>query len=121
MLKGKTKERRKILVFDAYKNLVAVFYNQRRLSRILQVTTPTIRGACNGETIQTCGYYLRWYDEALVPLPSLEGMKLRDYDRLTGVSRRVYKDSKMNRKGWKYDTSMTPLKRQKLLRRFGLK
>lgn len=84
------------------------------------VAPTTIKGACDGDTISTCGYYLRWWDPSIeIDVPGELGeLNLQEYDNLLGVKRMVYKTHKMTRKSLKlkYNMKATPEKIKRLKR-----
>lgn len=110
----KTKQARRILVFDSSKKLAHIAQSQIKLAKMLGVKTPTIKAACDGSAIQTCGYYLRWWDPEIEidTYAELGELTLKEYDSLLGVERRVYRDRKMTRKSLrlKYNMKATPEK-----------
>ena len=67
---------------------------------MLGVKTPTVKAACDGSAISTCGYYLRWWapEIEIDVINELGVLTLKDYDDLLGVNRRVYRDRRMTRK-----------------------
>lgn len=119
----KSNAARRILGFDSFKKLTFVVQSQVKLAKMLGVATPTIRGVCNGNAISTCGYYLRWWDQSIEIDVSTElgVLTLQEYDKLLGVKRTVYNDSKMTRKSlrMKYNMKATPEKLRKLQRNEG--
>ncbi len=109
---------RRILVFDSSKKLSFIAQSQIKLAKILGVKTPTVKAACDGTAIQTCGYYLRWWDPEIEidVINELGKLTLMEYDDLLGVERKVYKDRKMTRKSLKlkYNMKTTPEKLKRL-------
>lgn len=114
----KTNVARRILVFDSSKKLSFIAQSQVKLAKILGVTTPTIKGVCDGPAISTCGYYLRWWDPSIEidVMNELGVLTLKEYDSLLGVQRTVYRDRKMTRKSLrlKYNMKATPEKLKRL-------
>lgn len=109
---------RRILVFDASKKLSFIAQSQIKLAKILGVKTPTVKAACDGNAIQTRGYYLRWWDPEIEinVMEELGELTLKEYDSLLGVERKVYRDRKMTRKSLrlKYNMKATPKKLKRL-------
>lgn len=109
---------RRILVFDASKKLSFIAQSQVRLAKILGVKTPTVKAACDGNAIQTRGYYLRWWDPEIEinVMEELGELTLKEYDGLLGVERKVYRDRNMTRKSLrlKYNMKATPEKLKRL-------
>lgn len=109
---------RRILVFDASKKLSFIAQSQVKLAKILGVKTPTVKAACDGNAIQTRGYYLRWWDPEIEinVMEELGKLTLKEYDGLLGVERKVYRDRNMTRKSLrlKYNMKATPEKLKRL-------
>lgn len=109
---------RRILVFDASKKLSFIAQSQVKLAKILGVKTPTVKAACDGNAIQTRGYYLRWWDPEIEinVMEELGELTLKEYDGLLGVERKVYRDRNMTRKSLrlKYNMKATPEKLKRL-------
>lgn len=112
----KTRETRRILVFNPLKKFIGVISSQLQAARMLGVRTPTIKAACNGTAISTCNLYLRWWnpDIEIDVNEELGELTLKEYDQLCGVQRRVYKDKKMDRTGMKYNMKLTPEKLKRI-------
>lgn len=114
----KSNAARRILVFDSTKKLSFIAQSQIKLAKLLGVKTPTIKAACDGSAIQTCGYYLRWWDPEIEidVIKELGELTLKEYDTLLGVDRVVYKTRKMTRKSLKlkYNMKTTPEKLKRL-------
>ena len=108
----------RILVFDASKKLSFIAQSQVKLAKILGVKTPTVKAACDGNAIQTRGYYLRWWDPEIEinVMEELGELTLKEYDGLLGVERKVYRDRNMTRKSLrlKYNMKATPEKLKRL-------
>lgn len=102
-----SKKAKRILAFNPYKRLVSVFSSQVQAAKLLNLTTPTVKAACDGSSISAKKLYLRWWDpEIEIDIHSEIGeLTLLEYDRLCGVNRRTYKNSSMTRKNWKYNTA----------------
>lgn len=98
-------ESKKILVFNKYKKLVFVACSINEASRYANVPTSNVSAACKGVIISVGNYYYRYLQEnAPMTLENALGtMTVQEYDRITGNLRPVYRDSRMNRKGWKYN------------------
>lgn len=98
-------ESKKILIFNKYKKLAFVACSINEAARYANVPTSNISAACKGVLISVCNYYYRYLQEnAPISLENALGtMTVQEYDRITGVLRPVYCDSRMNRKGWKYN------------------
>lgn len=109
---------RRILVFDASKKLSFIAQSQVKLAKILGVKTPTVKAACDGNAIQTRGYYLRWWDPEIEinVMEELGELTLKEYDGLLGVERKVYRDRNMTRKSLrlKYNMKATSEKLKRL-------
>lgn len=116
MAPGQTKEARRILVFNPLKKFIAVFSSQLQAARVLGVKTPTIKAACDGTAISTCGLYLRWWNPDIeIEVDKEMGvLLLSEYDQLCGVQRRVYKNKRMNREHWTYNMKATPEKLKRI-------
>lgn len=102
VMKQKSK---KILIFNKYKKLAFVACSINEAARFANVPTSNVSAACKGVIISVGNYYYRYLDNnACKSLEyALGEMTVQEYDRLTGKLRPVYRDSRMNRKGWKYN------------------
>lgn len=98
-------KQKKILIFDRHKKLVLVACSINEAARYANVPPSNVSAACKGVLISVGNYYYRYLKEnALTGLEyALEYMTVQEYDRIIGHLRPVYKDSRMNRKGWKYN------------------
>lgn len=94
----------KILLFNPQKKFVAWWVSAFAMGKALGLNVATIRSACNGLIISYNKLYFRYWDKSLgLNLEKLEGLTLTDYDKLCGIDRKVYENSKMSRKGMKYN------------------
>lgn len=98
-------KQKKILIFNKHKKLVLVACSINEAARYANVPPSNVSAACKGVLISVDNYYYRYLKEnALTGLEyALEYMTVQEYDRTIGHLRPVYKDSRMNRKGWKYN------------------
>lgn len=98
-------KQKKILIFNKHKKLVLVACSINEAARYANVPPSNVSAACKGVLISVGNYYYRYLKEnALTGLKyALEYMTVQEYDRIIGHLRPVYKDSRMNRKGWKYN------------------
>lgn len=98
-------KQKKILIFNKHKKLVLVACSINEAARYANVPPSNVSAACKGVLISVGNYYYRYLKEnALTGLEyALEYMTVQEYDRIIGHLRPVYKDSRMNRKGWKYN------------------
>lgn len=99
------KQKKKILIFNKHKKLVLVACSINEAARYANVPPSNVSAACKGVLISVGNYYYRYLKEnALTGLEYVLGdMTVHEYDRIIGHLRPVYKDSRMNRKGWKYN------------------
>ena len=111
-------KQKKILIFNKHKKLVLVACSINEAARYANVPPSNVSAACKGVLISVGNYYYRYLKEnALTGLEyarfgenapkgleyALEYMTVQEYDRIIGHLRPVYKDSRMNSKGWKYN------------------
>lgn len=98
-------KQKKILIFNKHKKLVLVACSINEAARYANIPPSNVSAACKGVLISVGNYYYRYLKEnALTGLEyALEYMTVQEYDRIIGHLRPVYKDSRMNRKGWKYN------------------
>lgn len=95
---------KQVLVFNPQKRFVGVFHSALAAAKTLGVHTQSIHYACTGRCIAVGKVYLRHLsDDIEITLSDLGELKLEDYDDLCGVERKVYPNSKMERKGMKYN------------------
>lgn len=114
MAPGQTKERRKVLVFDSKKKFIAIYGSQLLLAKSFGVATPSVKSVCNGTAISVKQHYLRWWEPEIEinPDDDLGVLTLDEYDKLCGVKRKTYKNTRMSRRGWRYGTKKTRAKRK---------
>lgn len=98
-------KQKKILIFNKHKKLVLVACSINEAARYANVPPSNVSAACKGVLISVGNYYYRYLKEnAFTGLEYVLGdMTVQEYDRTIGHLRPVYKDSRMNRKGWKYN------------------
>lgn len=98
-------KQKKILIFNRHKKLVLVACSINEAARYANVPPSNVSAACKGVLISVGNYYYRYLKEnVLTGLEYVLGdMTVQEYDRTIGHLRPVYKDSRMNRKGWKYN------------------
>lgn len=93
----------RVLVFNPYKKLVAVFHSLTAAANSFGTTNSSIHQACVGPCISSCGHYFRFLnDDIELEWSDLGTLKLEDYDEMCGISRSYYPTSSMSRKGMKY-------------------
>ncbi len=104
---GKFSEARRVLVFNSAKRLVAICQSVNATAEMFSVTTQAIFYSCSGQSISCKNYYFRHLEDDIeVSLDDLGTLNVQEYDRLCGVERKVYPNSKMSRKGMKYKKSV---------------
>lgn len=98
-------KQKKILIFNKHKKLVLVACSINEAARYANVPPSNVSAACKGVLISVGNYYYRYLKEnVFTGLEYVLGdMTVQEYDRTIGHLRPVYKDSRMNRKGWKYN------------------
>lgn len=98
-------KQKKILIFNKHKKLVLVACSINEAARYANVPPSNVSSACKGVLISVGNYYYRYLKEnVFTGLEYVLGdMTVQEYDRTIGHLRPVYKDSRMNRKGWKYN------------------
>lgn len=98
-------KQKKILIFNRHKKLVLVACSINEAARYANVPPSNVSAACKGVLISFGNYYYRYLKEnVFTGLEYVLGdMTVQEYDRTIGHLRPVYKDSRMNRKGWKYN------------------
>jgi hypothetical protein len=95
---------KQILVFNSYKKLIGVFHSTLAAAKACSIHTQSIHYACTGKCIAVGKLYFRHLsDEIEITFEDLGKLKLGEYDELCGVERKVYPNSKMERKGMKYN------------------
>lgn len=98
-------KRRRVLVFNSSKRLVALFQSCTAAARAFDTATVNIYAACSGDSISSCGMYFRFYYDDQVELEIFEdlgALRLVDYDRAMGLKRKYYPNRQMSRRGMKY-------------------
>lgn len=96
-------EPKQILVFSPLKRLVAIFQSLTATANAFNCRPQSIHYACIGKCISCNKLYFRiLQDDIEVTLDDLGDLRIEEYDKLCGVERKYYKNSKMERKGMKY-------------------
>ncbi|NDV63961.1 hypothetical protein [Bacteroides sp. 224] len=108
MSKFDNTDAKQVLVFNPQKRLVAIFHSALAAAKTLGVHTQSVHYACTGRCIAVGKLYLRHLSEDIeITFDDLGELRLEDYDELCGVKRKVYPNSKMERKGMKYKNKLT--------------
>jgi len=107
--------RTKVLMFSPSKVLVAVFASQMAAAKVFGCMSQSIAMACSGTTISTHGFYFRPIKTQINP-DWIGHLKLTEYDEMCGVERKVYKGSRMNRTGEKYQTEKRKANHERYLK-----
>ena len=96
-------EAKRVLAFNSYKKLTAIYHSTFEAAKALNAHAQSIHYACNGVCIAVKKTYLRHLsDDIEITLEDLGTLRLEEYDELCGVSRKVYPNGKMGRNGLKY-------------------
>ena len=91
-----SKSTRRVLVFNPVKKLVAVYQSVTSAARTFQTTPTNVHFACVGKSISCCNLYFRHLsDDVEITLDDLGTLKLEDYDKLCGVTRKYYPTKSM--------------------------
>lgn len=99
--------RKRVLVFDQLKRLVAVFHSCTAAAKAFQASTVSIHNACIGKSISCHQFYFRHLYDDKIEIDAMEDLgelRLEDYDELVGLKRVYYKTRAMSRIGMKYKT-----------------
>ena len=99
--------RKRVLVFNPLKRLVAIFQSVTSAAGALGKAPINIYEACTGKSISSCSLYFRYLYEDKIEIDTLEDLgtlKLEDYDKLMGLERKYYATKDMTRTGMKYKT-----------------
>jgi hypothetical protein len=100
-----TKEPKTILGFNAYKKLIAIYYSESEAAKLLDTHIQSVHYVCTGRCISVKRQYLRFLsNDVKVSFEDIGVLKLEKYDSLCGVKRKLYPNSRMERKGMKYNT-----------------
>lgn len=114
--------RTKVLMFNPSKILSAVFASQMAAAKVFGCSSQTITMACNGTTISTHGFYFRSENkEVNISFDMMGRLTLQEYDDMCGVERKVYKTTRMDRTGEKYQTEKRKANHERYLKRKTLK
>lgn len=96
---------RQILVFNPLKRLVAICLSGFAAARMCKVSPQRVQAACNGTQVATAGFYFRELKSDIeVTFEDLGTLDVREYDKLCGVERKVFKTKSMTNKGEKYNS-----------------
>lgn len=97
--------RKRVLVFNPLKRLVAIFQSCTAAASAFGTSTVNIHDACAGKNISACNLYFRHFYDDQIELDILEDLgtlRLEDYDNLLGLKRKYYPTKDMSRTGMKY-------------------
>jgi hypothetical protein len=97
--------RKRVLVFNPLKRLVAVFQSVTAAATAFGTSAPSIHDACTGKNISCCELYFRQLDEDKIEIDMLEDLgtlRLEEYDKLVGIKRKYYPNKYMSRVGMEY-------------------
>jgi hypothetical protein len=101
-------EAKRILVFNPYKKLIAIYHSTLEAAKSLEIHTQSVHYACTGRCIAVKRRYFRHLsNDVEITLEDLGTLRLEEYDDLCGVERKLYPNSKMERKGFKYSKKQT--------------
>lgn len=88
--KGPFKSPKQVLVFNGAYVLIAIVRSLHSASELSGTNLQAISFSCTGKYVATGGYYFRHCGAADVPSSDVGKLKLQDFDRLCGVTRRYY-------------------------------
>ena len=95
---------KRVLVFNSLKRLINIGQSAFALAKANNWNLSSVRSACLGTTITYNNLYFRYLDDNIeVTADDLGVLELVKYDELCGVTRKMYPDKKMSRKGTKYN------------------
>jgi hypothetical protein len=102
----------KVLVFSAQKRFIAVFHSQLEAAKSFKANPISIHYACTGVSISCKGLYFRQLPDSVeIGWEDFGVLRLKEYDELCGVERKVYPTRRMNRIGMKYKKKQTKNKK----------
>lgn len=96
--KNPFKRPKQVLVFNGAYMLVAIVRSLHSAAELSGSNLQAISFCCTGKYAATGGYYFRHCGDADVPTSDLGKLKLQDFDRLCGVTRRYYSTRAMAHK-----------------------
>ena len=92
--------RKRVLVFNPNKTLIAIFSSNFQTARAFGINTQSVHYACNGRIISSYGLYFRYEDKNVeIDGNDLGTLNLQDYDSMCGKTFRYYPNNKMTRSG----------------------
>lgn len=98
-----SKDTKPILIFNPQKKLISVWGSAFAMAKALNFNVSSIRNACSGKIISYKKLYFRYYDPYFtLELKDYGSLLLSEYDNYCGISRKLYPNSKMERKGMHY-------------------
>lgn len=95
----------RVLVFSPLKRLIGIFQSVTAAANAFNTSATNIHYACNGKSISCCNLYFRHFYEDKIDIDVFEDLgklKLEEYDRLAGLTRKYYDNKDMTRKGMKH-------------------
>jgi hypothetical protein len=98
------KNRKRVLVFNPLKRLIAIFQSVNAAASAFGVAAVTVHNACVGQKISCHGLYFRHFYEDKLEIDLQEDLgtlRLEDYDKLMGLERKYFPTKAMSRIGMK--------------------
>jgi hypothetical protein len=91
MRKSNYKEPKNVLIFNGTRVLIAIVRSLRSASLLSGSNLQSISFSCTGRYISTGGFYFRHLNADIeVETGDLDNLKLEEYDKLCGVTRRYH-------------------------------
>lgn len=104
MFDGGKKPAKRVLMFNPRKNLIALFHSAIVAAKAMNSSTQAIHCACTGKTICSGRMYYRYVPEDIeITIEDMGTLTVEEFDSLCGVTRKVYGNTHMSRKGMKYN------------------
>lgn len=92
-----------VLIFNQRKKLALIAASVNDAARYSGQNPGNVSKACTGITISSGKYYYRYIDKTIeIELADIGHLNLKEYDEMCGVKRKLYSNSEMSRKKWKY-------------------
>lgn len=103
-IKGPFLPSKQVLVFNGAYVLIAIVRSVHGASEFSGINLQAISFACTGKYVATGGFYFRHtHPDVEIEISDIDQLKLQEYDRLCGFSRRYFSTREMAHKRQAYN------------------
>lgn len=104
IIKGPFLPSKQVLVFNGAYVLVGIVRSLHTAADFSGINLQAISFACTGKYVASGGFYFRHaHPDVEIELSDIDSLKLQEYDRLCGISRRYFSTREMAHKRQAYE------------------